>query len=118
MGATGIFRDTELKSKADGVGGLVGLLVFLGGLGLLAFVFRETTLLFSKPPTLALGVQANGSMNVDRAADQVFALLWRIGTLLVMVIVASVIASRGIKMYQASRAPAEAESPKTKPDQR
>lgn len=92
-----------MSQKSDWIGGGVGLLVFLVGLGLLVLTFKQAAELFSIPVSLALGIKPGENLDFSKAGDAVFGLLWRIATLLVMCIVGSVIANRGIKMYQASR---------------
>lgn len=83
-------------------GSTLGLLVFLAGVGLIAVAFWQAYVLYSTPPSLALGIEAGQPLDLSKAGDRVFALVWRALLLLVMTIVGSSIASRGIKMYQAS----------------
>ncbi len=72
------------------------------GVGLIVVSFWQAYLQYSTPPSLALGIKPGEPLDLNSAGDRVFTLIWRALLLLVMTIVGSSIASRGIKMYQAS----------------
>lgn len=93
-----------MANERDAVGGGVGILVFLVGVGILGFTFREAYQLFSVPPGQQIGTGADGSpLNLNQAGNEVFRLLTRILLLFVMCVIGSLVANRGIKMYQGSR---------------
>ncbi len=82
---------------------IIGIVVFLGGIALLVFVFAMSYRFFSSESS---GIQI-GSPNPAVPATVVLGmsvakLLVRIGLLLVMAIIGSLLASRGIQMYFAS----------------
>lgn len=83
---------------------VLGLVVFLGGIAVLAFVFMTAYHLFHSPLG-AIKTAAPGS-SVTPAAQQIgqsaLSLLVRIALLIVMTIVGSLIAGRGVQMYFAS----------------
>ncbi len=83
-------------------GALVGLLTFGVGIAMLAITFTYAFEVFRKPPTEAIGIQANQPLDVNETGRLGITLVYRILLLLVMCLLASVIASRGIKLYGAS----------------
>lgn len=85
--------------KNDLVGRLLGMLVFIGGVGLLAFVFYIAYSLFSSD---LVGAQGGAEPAAAQLGRIVINLLARIGMLVVMTIIGSMIASRGIQLYFAS----------------
>lgn len=92
-----------MKSPSKTLGALLGILVFLAGVGLLAYVFSEAVRIFQVPAHLTLGLEPGKPVDFSKAGDAIFALITRVIVLLVMCFVASVIANRGIKMYHASQ---------------
>ena len=107
-----------MAKARDGFGGLVGILIFLAGVLLLGVTFFEAFKLFSTPAPKVIGQMNPGEpFDANKAANAGFELVWRVIMLLAMSWVSSVIANRGIKMYQSSRIPvreeglAEAETP-------
>ena len=91
------------RPRRDLPGSLLGILTFLGGVGLLLLTFRLAYDLFTVPPTDALGLRGAKELNVATAGNSVTALLMRILLLFVMGFVGSMVANRGISLYTASR---------------
>ncbi len=97
---------TELRARSEVVGTSVGLLVFLAGVGLLIFVFVLALGLFHDPGILTAaaatppGAEAAGGVPV---AGTLMVLGARILFLFVMVLAASVLTSKGVHLYLASR---------------
>ena len=83
----------------DRVGGWLGVLTFLGGIALLLITFKMAYDLFSIPPDQVLKLKPGQELNVNDTGQAAFVLLFRMLMLLVMSIVGSVIANRGIKLY-------------------
>ena len=88
---------------------IVGLLVFLGGIGLLIFVFAAAnTLLNAPPPTVAAPTTAGTNANAPSAAIELgrgfSLLLQKILLLLLMCVAGSLIASKGIQLFFAAGA--------------
>lgn len=99
-------------SKHDITAQIVGGLVFLVGIGLLFYVFRTAQALFAAPPPtviVAPGAPANSAL---LEIGQSFGVLGRqIVLLLVMCIVGSVMASKGIHLFFAARPAAPPSTP-------
>lgn len=82
---------------------MIGILIFLAGILVLAFVFREAYTLFKVPQLQAIGAGPDGSpIDLNKTGNTVLQLFYRIGLLFVMCVIGSVIANRGIRMYQHS----------------
>ncbi|MBI1755770.1 MAG: hypothetical protein HY248_00230 [Fimbriimonas ginsengisoli] len=90
--------------RRDLFGSILGILVFLGGVALLLITFREAYRMFSVPAGDALGVHAGATVDLNRAGSTFVGLIVRILLLVVMAIVSSLIANRGIQLYASSRA--------------
>ncbi|MCE5314340.1 MAG: hypothetical protein ABFD49_04550 [Armatimonadota bacterium] len=90
--------------KGDLVGRIVGMLVFLAGVGILVFVFVaayqyfDSNTILLKPTT---PVSATSS-TTSRLGESALLLFGRIGLLVVMAIAGSQVASRGIQLYFAA----------------
>lgn len=96
--------DNVRHSKPDWLGGVVGILTFLGGIGLLLLTFRYAFDLFSVPPERALQVKKETPVDLARTGESFVGIVGKILLLLVMSAIGSVIANRGIKLYAESRA--------------
>ncbi len=95
-------------------GQLIGLLTFLGGVGLLLLTFKLAYELFQMPPAQVLGFKEEEVLDVNNAGRSAMALLFRVIVLLLMSVLGSVIANRGIRLYQAALGeikPAKVEEP-------
>ena len=90
--------------KDDLIGRLIGIIVFLLGIGLLAFVFATAYSWFTTPSAgLAIsptpGSTAPATAQLGQSA---VVLLVKIGLLIVMTIVGSLLAGRGVQLYFAA----------------
>jgi hypothetical protein len=94
-------EETEHRSKAssDAVGSSLGILTFLGGLAILLVTFTLAYGMFGVSARETLGDQKD----VTEIGKTFGHVLLRIGLLLVMSIVGSVIAGQGIRLYFAAR---------------
>lgn len=92
--------------RSDWMGTLIGLLVFLSGIGLLAITFQLAFSMFSVPPSVALSSGAEKAVDLTKAGESLATVVVRVMLLLVMCVVGSVIANRGIRLYVSCRAPA------------
>jgi hypothetical protein len=89
----------------DWLGSLVGLVVFLGGIGLLLLVFRLAYDQFTTPPQVALEIQQSGKpIDLSKTTNAAVTVLLRFLLLLLMAGMGSIIANRGINLYSQSRA--------------
>ncbi|MHB9035507.1 MAG: hypothetical protein ACYC64_02490 [Armatimonadota bacterium] len=93
--------------KGDLVGRIVGMLVFLAGVGILVFVFVAAFQYFNsnaillKPATPA----SETLPATSRLGESALLLFGRIALLIVMAIAGSQVASRGIQLYFAATSP-------------
>ncbi|MCE5324175.1 hypothetical protein LLG46_12795 [bacterium] len=90
--------------KGDLTGRIIGMLVFLAGVGILVFVFVAAFQYFNsnaivlKPAAPVSATQTTTS----RLGESVVLLMGRIALLIVMAIAGSQVASRGIQLYFAA----------------
>jgi len=93
----------ERGARKDLLAQMMGLLVFVAGIAALALAFAAAYRLFSSPG-LALGHGGAGAApsaaNISSAALVVLA---KVGLLFIMTLAGSLIASRGIQLYFASK---------------
>lgn len=85
--------------RRDWLGGLVGIATFLVGIALLLFVFKLAFDTFTEPVTSALGLQPGEKVELEKTGELGIALVVRLVMLFAMCVIASLIASRGIKLY-------------------
>lgn len=100
----------QSKSLTDLPGRLIAMLVFLGGIAMLCFVFLEAMHLFQSPvPGLGLPIAKDATpppaANIGAA---LVSYLMRIGLLALMALAGSLISSKGIHLYFAANQWAEA----------
>lgn len=93
----------ESAKKPDLFGGGLGILVFLGGIGLLVLTFSLAYGMFSVPQSQALGIEKDKAVDLAMAGGSFAGLIVRVLLLLVMGAVGSMVANRGIKLYVESR---------------
>jgi hypothetical protein len=92
-----------VSERRDAVGTLVGLLVFLAGIGLIGFTFYLAYDLFTTPPQTTVGIEVGKPMNLSGAAGSLLTVVVRIVMLAVMAVLGSVVANRGVRLYAAAR---------------
>lgn len=90
--------------RSDLLGRIIGLVVFLGGIGLLAFIFSAAYGWFTEPSAGLQTAPVTGSSvpATTQLGTSLIRLLVRIGLLLVMTIIGSLLASRGAQLYFAA----------------
>jgi hypothetical protein len=93
-------------NRSDLIGRIIGMLVFLVGVGLLMLVFYIAYGLFTKPAAQALGLILTGdpkkdavTLNYVNLGVQFGTLLIRLLCLFIMSIASSLIANKGINLY-------------------
>lgn len=91
-------------TRNDAPGAAIGLLTFLVGVGLLLFTFQLAFGMFSVPPEHVVDTGPGKTVDLAKAGDNLASVFFRILLLLVMSVVGSVIANRGIRLYNAARA--------------
>jgi len=97
---TGRADDLPVLSHTDWFGVIIGALTFLFGIGLLVFTFVQASNMFSAPPSTVTGA----TKDITEIGLSFGHVLLRIGLLLVMCIVGSIISGKGVRMYLAARA--------------
>lgn len=83
----------------------IGLAIFLLGVGLVVFAFKLAYDLFTVPPSLALDIKFGEPLDINDSLESTYSVLIRVILLIVMTIIGSVVANRGIKLYAASSDP-------------
>lgn len=90
------------RNRREGIGLVVGVLTFLGGVALLLFTFQLALALFSTPPSEALQIQEKTPLDPGKIGQSAVVLLSRIAGVLMMCVIGSVVSNRGIRLYQAA----------------
>ncbi len=89
--------------RSDLFGRIMGILVFLLGVGLMLLVFKIAYELFTQKPDAALGLKFTGDPKKDPAAAQIGAhfgtMLFQLAYLFIMSIAGSLIAQKGVNLY-------------------
>ncbi len=94
---------TTVRTHRDFFGSFIGILVFLGGVALLVLVFKLAYGLFMTPPAKALNIEPGKKMDLNAGLSSLFMVMIRIMLLLVMGMVGSWVANRGISLYTQAR---------------
>lgn len=94
---------TTVRSHRDFLGSFVGILAFLGGVALLLLVFKLAYEMFNTPPGKALSIEAGKKLDLNTGVNSLLSVFIRILLLLVMGLVGSWIANRGISLYTQAR---------------
>ncbi len=87
------------RTRGDGLGKALGILTFLGGVALLVITFRLAYDMFMVPPEQALHLEKGKVLDVAVAGQSFGVLLLRVLLLIVMGLMGSLVANRGIKLY-------------------
>ncbi len=95
--------NSQVQSHRDFAGSFIGIIVFLGGIGLLVFVFKLAFEMFTVPEKTALGIEHGKKLDLPAAGSSLTTIILRIFLLLLMGLVGSWIANRGISLYTHSR---------------
>ena len=94
---------TTVRTHRDFFGSFIGILAFLGGMALLVLVFKLAYEMFNTPPAKSLGIEAGKKLDLNSGVSSLFGVFIRILLLLVMGLVGSWIANRGISLYTQAR---------------
>jgi hypothetical protein len=97
--------NTQNENRSDWLGSLIGLLTFVGGIGLLALTFQLAFQLYSVPPETALAGEGSNAVDLAKAGESFGGVVVKIFLLLVMSVVGSTVANRGIRLYVTCRSP-------------
>ena len=96
-----------MANRRDATGSGLGLLVFFGGVGLLALTFKLAYDMFEVPHARALGLVKDQAIDARVTGGAAADIVIRLGVLVVMAIVGSMVANRGIGLYSGSLHPVE-----------
>ncbi|MCZ7579217.1 MAG: hypothetical protein M5U21_00115 [Fimbriimonadaceae bacterium] len=91
------------KPTSDLMGSLIGLATFVGGIALLVVTFQLAYAMFSVPPEVAIAGRTKETIDPTVAGQSLVVIVVRVILLLVMSVVGSVIANRGIRLYVSCR---------------
>lgn len=98
-----VVTEARAKVRPDWCGGLVGILVFLVGVGLLLYTFRLALNILSVEPRQAMGLQQNEPVDIVRSGQSFLGLLQNVLVLTLMAAVGGLVSARGIRLYGVSR---------------
>jgi len=104
------------RTRRDGLGSILGIAVFLGGVALLLLTFRLAYDMFQRPPQEAIKFQAGQAIDFGATGNNLTAVLVRVLLLVVMGLVASLIANRGVLLYSRSLFQTAAADKSERPD--
>jgi nitric oxide reductase large subunit len=82
---------------------ILGVIVFLVGVALLAFTFKLAYDMFMVPPQDALGIKPKQPIDLGMAGQSFVGLIVKVLMLVVMGLMGSLIANRGVSMFAGSR---------------
>jgi hypothetical protein len=91
------------EHSGSGVGGFLGILVFLGGIALLLLTFKMAYDMFYQDPAQALGLRGQQAIDLPKAGTNLAGVVIRVLVLIVMGIMGSLIANRGVSLFAGSR---------------
>ncbi len=81
----------------------LGVVIFLGGVALLLFTFKLAYDMFSIAPAKAVVVSTGGGVDLGKSGDALVTVLLKILLLIVMGVMGSLIANRGVHLFTGSR---------------
>ena len=96
----GTSRHQPPKTRGGSISAAVlGIVVFLVGVGLLAFTFNLAYSMFAAPVEQAVGADGKTTLDLAKAGQSLIGVLTRILMLIVMGLLGSLIANRGISLF-------------------
>ncbi|HSI73232.1 MAG TPA: hypothetical protein VK934_08640 [Fimbriimonas sp.] len=93
-----------MRGRRDALGSVLGLAVFFVGVGLLLLTFKLAYDMFSVDPSKALNLVDKNTIEIGTVGSTLTGLLIKVLLLIVMGLVSSLMASKGVQMYTSSRA--------------
>ena len=94
--------EVHYNQRGTIAGILLGILVFLGGIALLALTFKLAIDMFTTDPARLFDLQGK-TLDLSKAVATLMGVVVKVLLLLVMAIVGGLIANRGIHLYADSR---------------
>ena len=89
--------------ERSGTGMVIGVITFLVGIGLLLLTFKLAYDMFAVPPSQAVVITDKGALDAAKSGQALFVVLVRVLLLIVMGIVSSLLANRGVHLFTGSR---------------
>jgi hypothetical protein len=92
----------RIRTEKSGVGMTLGVVTFLVGVALLLLTFKLAYDLFSVPPVSQLSMTKEGSVDLGKSGGNIVNIVFRVILLIVMGLMGSLIANRGISLFTGS----------------
>lgn len=87
------------EKRRDPLATTLGLLTFLGGVGLVVVTFMLARDMFTTDPGEALGIKPEQTLDMNAVAAAGMFVLFRVILLIVMAGIGSIVSNRGIRLY-------------------
>lgn len=91
------------KERRDGLASVLGVAVFLAGVGIVGWTFSQAFDIFIKAPQLNLGVPPGKPIDFSVVGVNLARLIIKIIVLVVMAGIGSALANRGARMYASGK---------------
>jgi hypothetical protein len=95
-------RSKRGKTAGSVSASVLGIVVFLVGVGMLAFTFKLAYDMFMVPPPEALGIKPKQPLDLGQAGQSFVKELLKVLFLIVMGLMGSLIANRGVSLFAGS----------------
>lgn len=93
----------EMRTERSGVGMTLGVATFLVGVALLLVTFKFAYNIFSVPPNDVIVTAKDQAVDLGRSANKLMGILLQVLALMLMGLMGSLIANRGISLFTSSR---------------
>ena len=90
-------------TERSGAGMVLGVVIFLIGVALLLLTFDLAYNMFTVPPSQAVVITDKGALDAAKSGQALVTVLVRVLLLIVMGIVGSLVANRGVHLFTGSR---------------
>lgn len=94
----------------DFTSSFLAIVTFLFGLAMVGFAFYSALQLFQVPPAVNLQIEPGKTMNVNNTVQAMWGTLVKVVMLILMAVCGSIVANRGVKLYEAGRPKESAET--------
>jgi len=105
------------KSRGSISASLLGILIFLVGVAMLVFTFKLAYDMFMVPPQQALGIKPKEPLDLGLAGQSFVREILKVLFLIVMGLMGSLIANRGVSLFTGSRAHPQPKTKSTGPEE-
>lgn len=93
----------QATTEGHGFGVALGVVTFLGGVALLVLTFKLAYDLFQTPPADVLAVGKDNTVDLGRSGSNFASVIIRVLLLIVMGLMGSLVANRGVTLFTESR---------------